>query len=66
MVHCALNMYSMESNLRIADVLGRAYAAARIRLVHVSTAAVTSPCPGLERIRPFANADCSRERLRDA
>jgi nucleoside-diphosphate-sugar epimerase len=44
-VHCAFNMYSMESNLRIADVLGRACAAARIRLVHVSTAAVYEPLP---------------------
>jgi nucleoside-diphosphate-sugar epimerase len=44
-VHCAFNMYSMESNIRIADVLGRACAAARIRLVHVSTAAVYEPLP---------------------
>jgi len=44
-VHCAFNMYSMESNIRIADVLGRACAAARIRLVHISTAAVYEPLP---------------------
>ena len=42
-VHCAFNMYDMASNLRIARAIGSACAAARIRLVHISTAAVYEP-----------------------
>ncbi|MDB5393540.1 MAG: oxidoreductase [Rhodospirillales bacterium] len=58
-VHCAFNMYDMASNVKIADVLGRACAKAGIRLVHISTAAVYEPLPdgNLDELFPMHRTD---------
>lgn len=45
LVHCAFDAYDETANLRLADALGGACAAAGIRLVHLSTAAVYEPLP---------------------
>ena len=45
LVHCAFDAYDEPANLRLADALGSACAAAGIRLVHLSTAAVYEPLP---------------------
>jgi len=70
-VHCAFNMYDMESNIRIANVLGRACAAAGIRLVHISTAAVYEPLPDgylneqspVQRTNPYSATKAAIEEL---
>ena len=45
LVHCAFDAYDEAANMRIAQTLGEVCAASRIRLVHVSTAAVYEPLP---------------------
>ncbi len=45
LVHCAFDAYDEAANLRIAGTLGHVCAAAGIRLVHISTAAVYEPLP---------------------
>ncbi len=45
LVHCAFDAYDEAANLRLAEALGAACAAAGIRLVHLSTAAVYEPLP---------------------
>ena len=43
--HCAFDAYDEAANLAIAETVGRSCAAAGIRLVHVSSAAVYEPLP---------------------
>ncbi len=45
LVHCAFDVYDHGANLAIADTIGEDCAVARIRLVHVSSAAVYEPLP---------------------
>jgi nucleoside-diphosphate-sugar epimerase len=58
-VHCAYNMLDMASNLRIAEVLARTCAARRLKLIHISTAAVYEPLPDgrLDECHPTQFAD---------
>ena len=44
-VHCAFDAYNDAVNLRMAETVGQVCAASRIRVVHISTAAVYEPLP---------------------
>lgn len=44
-VNCAFDFQNMESNIAITRILAQACAAAKIRLVHISTAAIYEPLP---------------------
>ncbi len=59
LVNCAFDFQNMGSNLEIAQVVGRACAAAGIKLVHISTAAIYEPLPNgeLDELQPALPTD---------
>lgn len=62
LVHSAFDMYDIGSNLRIARTIGLVCAKARVRLVHISTAAIYEPLPAgdLDERYPAQRTDAYR------
>jgi nucleoside-diphosphate-sugar epimerase len=63
LIHCAFDMYDMESNVRIARTIAGVCARKRIRMVQISSAAVYEPMPDgdIDEKQPLRKTDDYRE-----